>query len=74
MKGRISKEGWLLIKRGKEMKKQLCPISAYGYERSNCGDWCPHFGEPYYVVGMKLELSCGSIRMWSFEEFKDERE
>jgi len=43
MKIKINKDGYLLIKRGKDFSPQFCPRQA-GY--IYCGDWCPLFGEP----------------------------
>lgn len=56
MKGKISAEGGLLIKRGEKYESQLCPFAHTNLsdevdgQLMYCGDWCPLFGEPEYQV------------------------
>jgi len=51
MKIKISTKGFLLIKRDREFKQQLCPKQKItGTGDIKCGDWCPLFGEPEDVV------------------------
>jgi len=48
---KINSDGDLLIERKGGMKDQFCPKSMFpldkmeGSRRSECGDWCPMFGE-----------------------------
>jgi len=43
MRGIITEAGKLYIERGKKITGQGCPTQN---EDTNCGDWCPLFGEP----------------------------
>ena len=52
MKGKIDSEGFLKIYRGDPnpslYQNQVCPFSfTNNGNAKNCGQWCPHFGEPY---------------------------
>ena len=42
----IEKDGYLRIQRADGMNNLFCPYSSN--QEKNCGDWCPHFGEPEY--------------------------
>ena len=46
MKIEISDKGFLRIERAGKMKTQSCPY----HPDTFCGDWCPLFGEPVYLV------------------------
>ena len=39
---KISKSGLLRLNKRGQFCKQYCPFS---FEKTRCGDWCPHFGE-----------------------------
>jgi len=46
MKAKISKGGFLLLKRNHrtEFRSQFCPYSMNEYDvQVQCGEWCPHF-------------------------------
>ena len=69
-KARINKNGYLLIKRAKEFKSQLCPKQKVDAEFGSvgCGDWCPLFGEiedvkdrQKVIIGQKLTLCSGAF-------------
>ncbi len=80
MKGKIDKEGLLLIERVGIYEKQGCP-----YKRSWCGDMCPLFGEPFTMIICGCGPSVDEIvekQRWrlelckktlAFDEFEDER-
>jgi hypothetical protein len=55
MNGKIDKYGLLQIERAGVMKAQMCPFDTDHV--SECGDWCPLFGEP------ALETLFGSDRL-----------
>ncbi len=71
--GKIDKEGYLSIERGKKFKRQGCIYSnGPGY----CGDWCPQFGEPDYFrykehKDIRLDICQG--RTLYFDKLEDER-
>lgn len=77
MKGRIDKNGILLIKRGSEYKAQACPFSTEHY----CGQRCALFGEPEETKQPKIPASsCNPVASLSlckkklyFDVFIDER-
>jgi len=75
MKGKIDKDGCLLIERAGVMKPQHCPLT--DDPSSNCGDWCPLFGEPEnsntIPENWTLELNCGAHKTFYFTGFTDER-
>ena len=84
MDGKIDRNGFLYIKRGKKMKTVLCPFCAWNtfekmgqtqIEQNPCGDWCVLFGEPE-IAGSPLPariVVCHDKELW-FNEFTDERE
>jgi len=55
MKAIIDKDGRLSIERAGRMKKQYCMTSN---NMSQCGDWCPLFGEPDLTVTYKYIRLC----------------
>lgn len=70
MKGKIDKNGYLLIERSNnEYKKQFCADSVKDYP---CGDWCPSFGEPVKENDREnsLNFCMGTLH---FNQFTDER-
>ena len=44
MKAQITEYGTLVIDRGRGSTATLCPFTKN--DDVECGDWCPHFGEP----------------------------
>jgi hypothetical protein len=76
MKGKIDRDGSLYLERAGKLKGQFCP---HQKGLMNCGDWCPHFGEPEieysddYEEDVYLHLTCGQGRVFAFDEFTDER-
>ncbi|MEO5367469.1 MAG: hypothetical protein H7831_14185 [Magnetococcus sp. WYHC-3] len=75
MEGKIDIEGAFFIKRGSHLKEQKCPFvdddKADPMAPSPwCGDWCPHFQEPYKT---NITLTCGAGVTWEFTKFADER-
>jgi hypothetical protein len=85
MDGKITKNGRLEIKRGKQYKDQVCPFFN-GEMVTYCGDECPLFGEP--AENIKYKTSAGKQdfnekktslkicqdRELEFDEFEDMRE
>lgn len=77
MKGEINDGGELSIQRGSEFKTQICMHDT----SSECGDWCPCFGEPLLSDGKHYEDGkprvylhiCQNIIL-VFEELEDLRE
>jgi len=61
MKGKIDKDGNLLIERGGFLRTASCPFAVWTIsqnapiQQSNefmpCGHWCPLFGEPEFIDG-----------------------
>lgn len=48
---KITRNGFLEIKRNKEFKRQFCCRQRItGTDDIKCGDWCPCFGEPVNVM------------------------
>ena len=68
MRGKIAKNGCLLILRGKIMTEQSCPFQDGSY----CGDWCPMFGEPVYS-DEKVYLAICNRNDLIFDELEDQR-
>lgn len=67
MKGKIDKNGCLLIeRRNGEYIKQICP-----FKKDFCGDACPLFGEPENGGGYINIRLCQSVAQ--FKYFGDER-
>lgn len=96
MKGKIDKDGFLKIQRGDDFKDQACPfrndilqsnIIEFMPGETNCGCWCPLFGEPKseseLVAGetiLPVSLPSGKIllqicqnHVLGFDEFEDAR-
>lgn len=70
MKIKIDEDGYLSIERGlknPKFKTQYCPYYAIDNNGSQCGDWCPLFGEP---ANGELE-TCK--RIIEYDECIDER-
>jgi hypothetical protein len=94
MKGKINSQGFLQIYRGdanpKHYQPQICPfrsnaIANQMFEQKYtafCGQWCPHFGEPfnldYYTpegekrVDEKITLDLCHGKTLIFEELEVE--
>ena len=83
MKGKIDKDGNLLIERGGFLGTASCPFAVWTIsqnapiQHSNefmpCGHWCSLFGEPFSKInhaGAELSLC---KRTLYFDTFKDER-
>jgi hypothetical protein len=72
MVGYLNFEGHLSIKRRGVLWPQLCPGH---YSNYNCGDWCPHFGEPQRpkTKGLYIKLEICHRKVLSFETLIDER-
>jgi hypothetical protein len=86
MKGKIAKEGKLVIVRGGKEVGQYCCNTAT--REVACCDWCPQFGEPEMAVRKVVEkgqvidskicpdetmLTICQNRTLYFDEFIDER-
>jgi hypothetical protein len=52
MDARISKEGYLLLKRqySNEFRSQFCPYTLMEEEQQECGEWCPHFDVVFRMI------------------------
>ena len=90
MEGKIDKNGWLQIIRAGKFTKQACPFDtgAVNGGSSDCGHWCPLFGEPRAAGTMafdglgqsfiqptgKTHLDICQERTLLFDKFTDERE
>ena len=75
MKGFIDTDGDLSLMRGPRFVVQLCPFPVNSRE-DYCGDYCPHFGEPYkHKQGdyTRIHLTCGNSRTLVLEDFEDKR-
>ena len=74
MKGKINKNGSLLIERNGKYKDQWC---LYDHKDGaiNCGDWCPQFGEPEKAVFEENAaiLNICQKKVLVFDDFEDER-
>ncbi len=60
MKGKIRKDGSLVIYRGDKSglyQQQWCPFSTFTTVTipTSCGQWCPHFGEPIALKKFSYE-------------------
>jgi hypothetical protein len=75
MKGKINKDGTLLIARRRGgYKIQVCPWQSSQASTVYCGDECPMFGEPNEVVlGGDIALSLCEGMLLHFEELVDNR-
>lgn len=74
MKGLINTKGYLELERKGKVRPQYCPFSS-NHNWNNCGEWCPHFGEPQLDKNegtISLSLTCGLRRTFYFDDFKDE--
>lgn len=82
MRGSISREGWLWLQRidGEVSKPQLCPFALE--DATCCGDWCPHFSEPYERASQLPESDSGDRELvidichgkqLVFSELRDDR-
>lgn len=64
MKARINTNGFLLIKRATEFKKQFCCRQRItGTDDVKCGDWCPLFGEPEKVMDKRHRVELQTITL-----------
>ena len=82
MKGKITSFGNLQIERAGLFKQQYCPsVNEKDGSPSCCGDWCPHFEEPY-IKGddlfirkhdMRFKLEICQEKQFLFHGFVDER-
>ena len=74
MKGKLTKDGALVINRAGKEREMSCPFvtgNASLVQEYTCGDWCPLFAEPAgNDKGAFLELCHATLY---FEEFEDER-
>jgi hypothetical protein len=74
MNGKIDKCGGFQVERAGKMEGQRCPFSM---DLGACGDWCPHFGEPFEekspteTKGTILQICNNGY--FKFDEFTDER-
>ena len=68
-KGRINKNGNLVISRGNTERDQYCMFACEG---SPCGDHCPLFGDPKHGNGTSTLAICHG-RLLVFDDLKDER-
>lgn len=67
MKGKISDNGLLSIKRKNVYVEMYCPYT----DEARCGHWCPLFGEPMEFVNIiKLKICSTEI---IFDELEDQR-
>ena len=80
MEGKIDKNGWLQIIRAGKLTKQACPFDtgAVNGGSSDCGHWCPLFGEPRKHLqsdnkGIVWTLDICQERTLLFDKFTDER-
>ena len=62
-------EGILSVKRGGGFMPQVCPYSSSNLD---CGDWCPHFGEPEdHRVGYSKPLGASkTLTICNDKQFK----
>ena len=64
MKIKINTNGFLLIKRATEFKKQLCPRQKItGTGDIKCGDWCPLFGEPENTTDKRRKVELQTLTL-----------
>jgi len=69
MDARVSKEGYLLLKRqySNEFRSQFCPYTLMEEEQQECGEWCPHFNIVPHKYSLKLcqntMIDCDSIEI-----------
>jgi len=89
MKGKIYKDGNLLIWRGNKYAEMFCPLipQYITFQKDTkikskiavltCGDWCPLFGEPELVINEEKHTKLWQLnlchRTLIFDEFTDER-
>lgn len=80
MKGMINEAGVLHIERKRDnncLSGSLIPARC-PFDRTECGDWCPLFGEPYPPTECRNPFSFASLSLCHktliFDEFTDERE
>jgi hypothetical protein len=63
MKIMINEHRILFLERVGETRSQQCPYASF---IRDCGDWCPHFGEPQepneYCREQSILLTCGDGR------------
>jgi len=79
MEGKLNELGELVIKRANGWTELICPFSEGG--DIPCGDWCPHFTEPFIQKNMKYgETRVETVvhlchgKHWKFADFEDRRE
>ena len=82
MKGKINKDGFLIIERKGTMAPVMCPFAKIKIKMDDrvshsppCGDWCAKFGEPRCSPGksvVKLKI-CNGQKL-RFLDFEDERQ
>lgn len=76
MKGMINEAGVLHIERKRDnncLSGSLIPARC-PFDRTECGDWCPLFGEPQSHSDGSGEVAICQGRTLYFDEFTDERE
>lgn len=76
MKIKIDDKGRLWIKRADKFKEQSCPFNNHpAYDKADCGDWCPLFGEPEHNFGERaISGTLQLCKIWlDFETCEDER-
>ena len=61
MKGKIDKNGCLWMTRADGMPKYMLCCYAKGRDNLNCGDLCPHFGEPIKRMSLTLRPYVSSV-------------
>jgi len=84
-KGMITEKGTLYVERKGRLVSAACPYSSVGSTTVNCGEWCPHFGEPDKAPLLfappekekderyQMHLSCGDGKHFIFHKFVDLR-
>ena len=71
MKGKIDKEGCLLVERAGKMKVQHC---SFTHNITSCSDDCALFGEPFKENAVDINTYLFIChRTWIFDGFEDER-
>jgi hypothetical protein len=74
MKGKINRNGYLQVWRGKEYKDKYCPfIKSNCGDWYVCGDWCVLFGELDYEENEIPEIKLCHKTLY-FKELIDERQ
>ena len=77
IKMQIDKDGSLSLLRGNVLKTQYCPF--YSVTQSDgpscCGDWCPHFSEPYVFDDrvIRIRICYEKLMQCNKKNFRDLR-